>query len=245
MAILTQYMTNMRDLARSLFQFPAPFLRVYPRFWLAAFVILVILDLVSKLAVTHSLNFHLTPYQYPRDSSGISALMDKRDQIDILGDEGKYIKLRLVFNDRFVFGSGPSAPVMGFFLTLFAVCFLILYRWHNPRLGHWLAWLCVFSGAFGNLVDKMFVKSLVNRDWIFSIGPSPGHVSGVVDFVECIWFGWERAATMCIGTNDWNVCPLSFLSWQTWPTFNLADSLIVCGICLLLITMKEEKKASA
>jgi lipoprotein signal peptidase len=62
--------------------------------------------------------------------------------------------------------------------------------------------------------------------------PKPGYISGVVDFVECIWFGWEQFE---------NIPILSFLSWQTWPTFNLADSLIVIGITLLFFQMIQEE----
>ncbi|MDH5657217.1 MAG: signal peptidase II, partial [Spirochaetia bacterium] len=158
----------------------------------------------------------------------MTALRDAEDQYSILGEDGYLIKFRLIFNDRFVFGTGPSAPVLGFFLTFFAIIFLFFYRWHNYNLGHPLSWLFVFSGAAGNLIDKMFVKSLTTRDWTLSIFPKPGHINGVVDFIECIWFGWGAAADIPL---------LGFLAWDTWPSFNIADSLIVVGITLMLFTM--------
>jgi len=57
-----------------------------------------------------------------------------------------------------------------------------------------------------------------------SLTPLEGHVSGVVDFIECIWFGWDSAR----GT------PLFVLSWESWPLFNPADSLITVGMILLI-----------
>jgi lipoprotein signal peptidase len=85
----------------------------------------------------------------------------------------------------------------------------------------------------------MFVKSLLTREWTLSIFPKEGHVSGVVDFVECIWFGWNSMGDVPL---------LGFLAWDTWPSFNLADSLIVVGISIMLFTMnpvlpESDKKA--
>ncbi len=153
------------------------------------------------------------------------------DKIDILGDDGKYIKFRLVFNDRFVFGLGPSLPYIGFFLSFLASCLLLLYRWKNFQLGHPTAWLLVFSGAFGNLIDKLFIKSLETREWLFSLTPKKNYVSGVVDFIECIWFGWDSLGDFFL---------FRFLAMDTWPTFNFADSIIVVGIISLMFTIGSE-----
>ncbi|MCB1324412.1 MAG: signal peptidase II [Spirochaetales bacterium] len=220
-----------------LFTFPVPFLRAFPPVWLALFLSLVSADLISKKLVTESLNFHLSPEQHRLITNPVEsdALLDGRPRIDVLGPDGDWIKLRLVFNDRFVFGAGPSAPVVGFFLTLIATLLLLAYRWHNYDVGHSLAWLFVFSGALGNLIDKMFLKSLASREWVLGLTPRPGHVGGVVDFVECIWFGWDSMR---------DVFGLNWLAWRSWPTFNLADSLIVVGICLLILTMSERRIAS-
>ncbi len=216
---------------RRLFQFPAPFLKVYPPVWLGILVLLVAVDLGTKKIATDNLTFHLAQSQYwlinaPANSD---ALREGHRQYDVLGEDGKLVKFRLVFNDRFVFGLGPSAPILGLFLTGMATLFLILYRWHNPRLGYSAAWLLVFSGAFGNFIDKLFVKSLSTREWVFSLTPEPGHVSGVVDFVECIWFGWDAVRDIFL---------VNILAMPYWPTFNVADSLIVVGIILLLLSLR-------
>jgi signal peptidase II len=222
-------------LVRKLFTFPRPFRSVFPPLWLATFSLLVTIDIVSKKIVTDHLNFNLTYHQlmHVKDVP-LHALVDGMPDIPILGENGNLIRFRLVFNDRFVFGSGPSAPVAGIYLTAAAILFLFFYRWKNEASGHSAAWLLVFSGAVGNLIDKLFVKSVTTREWVFSPGgPQPGHVSGVVDFVECIWFGWSQFE---------DVWGLSWLSWPSWPTFNIADSLIVAGIGLLILTMYSEER---
>lgn len=230
----------MMEEIKHIFDFPKPVLEVYSKKWIIVFVLLVVLDLVSKVWITETLTFRLTEHQLENAVPGkVEALVRGKQQIDILGENGRFIKLSLVFNDRFVFGSGPTAPVLGLFISGFAVIFLVFYRLHNHTFGPSLAWLFVFSGAVGNLIDKMFVKSLETGDWVFSFGPQPNHVSGVVDFVECIWFGWSSAYDMLsftlpvLGTFR----PLAWLAWPSWPTFNLADSLIVVGTILLVLSM--------
>ena len=233
--ILGFHMQKIKNAIFELFKFPVPFNQVYPRYWFLVLLLLVAVDLGSKKLITDHMNFFLSQHQIQdlQLNPTHGSLYDGRDQLDILGENGSLIKLRLVFNDQFVFGLGPSAPRLGFFLTLFAIIFLFFYRWHNYNLGHPLAWLLVFSGAAGNLIDKMFIKSLITREWVFTIFPRKGYVSGVVDFVECIWFGWDRAAELPL---------LGFLSWHSWPSFNFADSLIVVGITIMVFTMnfKEE-----
>lgn len=224
------------NLLKNLIQFPRPLIKTFPLLWIIAFLSLAAADIVSKKMVTDHLRFHLSPQQYginrPPDQATLDAqrkiLVDRPGQVNVLGENGKYIKFRLVFNDRFAFSLGPSVPVLGIVINLLAVIFLFFYRAHNPALGHPLAWLFIFSGAIGNLIDKHFVKSLTTGDWIFSYLPVKGAVTGVVDFVECIWFGWDSGVSL-----------LSFLSWKSWPTFNLADSLVTVGVALLLLTMRK------
>ncbi|MFN3603298.1 MAG: signal peptidase II [Leptonema sp. (in: bacteria)] len=203
------------------------FVEVFPLWWWVALVFIVAFDLLSKKWMTDHLNFYLSYNQLENvKDTPLNALLDGIPYISILGEDGKWIKFRLVFNDRFIFGIGPSMPKVGIFITFFAIVFLFFYRWKQFDFGNPWIWLFIFSGAVGNFIDKLFVKSVENREWFFSFSPKKGYVSGVVDFVEFIWFGWETFA---------NIPILSFLAWETWPTFNLADSLIVVGILLLFI----------
>ncbi len=226
---------------KNIFSFPRPALSVYPKMWIGIFLLLVIVDLASKLWITDVLSFRLTQHQFENAiPEKAQMLVHGVQQINLLGENGRLVKLSLVFNDRFVFGSGPTAPVMGLFISLFAVIFLVFYRLHNPDFGPSTAWLFVFSGAVGNLIDKMFVKSLETGSWVFSFGPRPNHVSGVVDFVECIWFGWTPgydALSFSLPFFREPVRPLAWLAWPSWPTFNIADALIVAGTCMLVGSM--------
>lgn len=224
---------NLIILVKKIFTFDKPFLEIYPLWWISGLILLVVLDLITKKWMTDNLNFYLSSYQFENIKLyKLNALIDGIPYIPVLGEDGKYIKLRLVFNDRFIFGAGPSVPVIGIYLTFFAIIFLFFYRWKNYQFGHSLIWMFIFSGAIGNFIDKLFIKSIETREWVFSLTPKPGYINGVVDFVECIWFGWEIFD---------NIPILSFLSWETWPTFNLADSLIVIGITLLFLTMVLEE----
>ena len=217
------------------------FFKVYHPLWLLFLVLLVALDLGTKKIVTENLNFNLSYDQYQSFMEGEenpAALRDilnteGADQLDILGEKGKYLKFRLIFNDRFIFGIGPNLPYLGFSLSLLATLFLLLYRWFNPYFAHPVAWLFIFSGALGNLIDKMFIKSLSTREWVFSLAPQKGYVSGVVDFVESIWFGWQGFESIFL---------LRFLSMNSWPNFNLADSLISIGLVFLLLTTHKTYK---
>ena len=220
---------------KKLFQFPEPLSKTYPLIWLLPFVLFVSADLLSKKVVTDHLQFYLSPTQQqkyldrlPGGHGKNKAMHEGPQKIDLLGENGGLVKFHLVFNDRFAFSLGPRTPLVGFFISFFAVIFLFIYRAHNPSLGHRYAWLIIFSGAVGNLIDKMFVKSLATREWVFSLLPIKGHVTGVVDFIQCAWFNFDSL----------NFFPLSFLSWEYWPSFNIADSLVTCGIILLLATMR-------
>lgn len=230
--MIQSWLNSMKYL-KKIFSVPLPIRKTFPLIWLLPFLMLIAADLAGKKVITNSLRFHLSPSQLhanqPLSAVARTTLLDRKTKLDILGENGRFIKLRLVFNDRFAFSIGPNNSIFSFFVSFFAIIFLFFYRAHNPFLGHPIAWLAIFSGAIGNLIDKMFVKSLSTGEWMLSLLPVKGHVTGVVDFIECIWFGFA-------GLRDTYI--FSFLAWETWPSFNLADSLVSTGIVLLLFTMK-------
>ena len=219
--------------------FKTPFLKVYSYLWLTSFVLLVSFDLFTKKIATDNLDFHLSYSQmrYVNNDDNNSAwshspINRSSEQTNILGKDGSIIRFRLLFNDRFVFGLGPSVPYLSILITFCATIFLFLYHWFAPNLGYSFAWLLVFSGAMGNLIDKLFIKSLNTREWIFSLAPQEGYVSGVVDFIDCIWFGWENSPA---------IFHFLFLNSDRWPTFNIADSYIVVGMVLLIFSVYTNK----
>ena len=215
-----------------------PWQEIYPIWWLIGCLLLVGLDIGSKKWITNHLNFFLNQDQMRNVSAPAfaenSALANStvadvsKNQVNLIGGNGKIMKLRLVFNDRFIFGLGPNTPIIGFLLTLIATLLLFFVRWLYYR-GNYIAWMLIFAGALGNLTDKMFVKSLLTREWVLSLVSQPNHVQGVVDFFECIWFGIDK----------WqNTFLLEIFAMETWPTFNFADSYIVVGVIVLLINYK-------
>lgn len=233
--------------SKQLLTFPQPLLATFPLWWLLPVLLLVTGDIVSKKVVTNNLRFWLSGPQIeqhrPLTMEEVVRVQSSRPQVDVLGEAGKYIKLRLVFNDRFAFSLGPSNRAFGLVLNLLAIVFLFFYRAHNPDLGHPLAWLSIFAGAIGNYIDKLFLKNLATGSWMFSLTPQRGGIVGVVDFVECIWFDWAWAANACVDLPVLGrTCPLGFFGWPTWPTFNLADSLITCGIAALLVSMLFQRR---
>ena len=227
---------------KQLLNFPQPLLQTFPVWWVIPVVLLVGADLFSKKLVTDNLRFWLSAAQgaqhQPLQMEEITRHRESRSHIDVLGPDGRYIKLRLVFNDRFAFSLGPSNRAVGLLVNLFAIVFLFFYRAHSPGLGSSVAWLAIFAGAIGNYIDKLFLKSLATGSWTFSLTPQRGGVIGVVDFIECIWFDWSWAQQACLNLPVLGrTCPIGFLGWPAWPTFNLADSLISCGIAALLVSM--------
>lgn len=57
---------------------------------------------------------------------------------------------------------------------------------------------------------------------------------GVVDFIDVQWFGWENA-------------PLKVLRMERWPTFNVADAMVVVFgiilICSFIVMIKKAEDA--
>lgn len=108
-------------------------------------------------------------------------------------------------------------PVLFVALPLGVLAFLIRYYLKTSELSALQRWSLagILGGGLGNLTDRIF------------------RPAGVVDFISVKFFGLQNLRGG----------PLAFLSWDRWPTFNLADSFVVIfGILLLITIFRPEKK---
>ena len=127
---------------------------------------------------------------------------------------GEAVRITYVENPGMAFGiSWGSAKIV---LTLLTVCitaalaYVVHTRNDAPRMER-LSYMLIFSGAVGNLIDRMFYGVLY--------GESPLFEGKVVDFLQVdipdiVWFGVE---------------------YTHFPVFNLADSCVSIGVVLMLI----------
>lgn len=181
--------------------FEKKFTEVYKPKYIIAIILGVIADLITKYWVV--MNFS---YNQP---------------VEVLGD---FFRMTLIFNTGFVFGLFQDNAIPSLIATGIAIIFLIFYRWKNPELGNPWGWNLVMMGAFGNFIDKFFVKIPPGGGVRFGFTPGPGEFIGVVDFFD---FDWP-----------------DFLIFQRWPAFNIADSCVSIGLVILIITMHlDEVKA--
>ncbi|MCE9500906.1 MAG: lipoprotein signal peptidase [Leptospira sp.] len=184
--------------------FEKKFLEVVKLPYIAFIISGVVVDLVTKYWVIQTYNAH--------------------DSQSVIGD---FFRMTLTFNTGFVFGFFQNNPGISLVSTGIAIIFLILYRWKNFSLGNAWGWNLVMVGAFGNFIDKFFVKIPPGGGVRFGLRPSmPGEYIGVVDFLD---FDWP-----------------DFLLFSRWPAFNVADSCVSVGLVILIFTMNvEEKKAKS
>ncbi|MCC5814539.1 MAG: lipoprotein signal peptidase [Leptospira sp.] len=183
--------------------FEKKFLEVYKPGYIGAILAGTIVDLISKYWV-------VMVYSY-------------NEPVEVIGD---FFRMTLIFNSGFVFGIFPDNAIPSLVATGVAILFLIGYRWKNHDLGNPWGWNLVMMGAFGNFIDKFFVKAPPGGGVRFGFTPGPGEFIGVVDFFD---FDWP-----------------DFLLFHRWPAFNIADSCVSIGLVILIFTMKldEEKKDS-
>jgi len=128
------------------------------------------------------------------------------------------LSLTYVTNRGAAFGLFPK---LAWLYTLIAVVVvaLILLSYRRLPLDHWLVHLSLglqLGGATGNLVERL-------------------------------WHGWQS----WVADGQWvawvtDFIDLNFWPLQQWPVFNLADSAIVVGSCILaVLLLLEEEPTSA
>jgi signal peptidase II len=134
---------------------------------------------------------------------------------------GQFFCMTLTFNTGFVFGIYQNNSSISIVSTGFAIIFLFCYRWINHDIGNKWGWNLVMVGAFGNFIDKFFIKMPPGGGIKFGFTAGPGQYIGVVDFFD---FDWP-----------------DFLLFHRWPAFNIADSCVSIGLVILIFTMNIEE----
>lgn len=135
--------------------------------------------------------------------------------IPVIGD---FIQICFVENEGMAFGIsfGPAK----IFLSLFSVVAGIGLAWYLTKIRTFSFWvrlgiMFVFTGAVGNLIDRVFYGVIY--------GYAPIFWGRVVDFVQ-------------VDIPDIN---LGFIHYTHFPVFNVADSCVTIGVCVLLLSYKK------
>ena len=123
-----------------------------------------------------------------------------------------HIGIQLSRNLGALFGIGQG--MVGFFATLSiaaAIAIPVWLFWFRAARDVWLTFAlgCVMAGVLGNLYDRL---GMSHELWL---GPGPGAPHALHAVRD--WVLWQ--------VND---------RWR-WPNFNIADSLLVCGVGVLLL----------
>jgi signal peptidase II len=127
----------------------------------------------------------------------------------------KLLKLKLTLNRGAVFGLGAGGRWVFIAVTFIAIAMITTMFWRSSRTRRWLhtALALILAGALGNLYDRIIYG--VDRD--------------MLDLVPELKlpFGWSWPN----GSNE-------IYPW----IFNIADAALVCGVCMILLTLFRNPK---
>lgn len=163
--------------------------------------LLILADQLSKFAVKG----------FPWSDSGGMFL---GQTIPVWGD---FVQICFVENEGMAFGiSFGAAKIL---LSLFSVVASIALLWYLTKIRNFSIWVrigitLVFTGAVGNLIDRVFYGVIYNY--------APLFYGRVVDFVQV----------------DIPDIHFLFLDYKYFPVFNVADSCISIGVVFLLLFYK-------
>jgi len=167
-----------------------------------------------------------------------------------------FLQLRLSLNPGALFGFGPSLGPVFIAASVLALPFVIYIFAHSSpkqRLLH-AALGMILAGAMGNLYDRVFIVADVLRTkdntilFVGSLAPSPPGTIRLRPYAN------SDQTVRFPGPPDCNVrrqgVVRDFIKIQTaiagrelWRwVFNLADSLLVIGVALLLINSLSERR---
>ena len=193
---------------------------------LIVFLILVV-DQVSKIYI--KLNFPLTLY-------GELPLFDL-GWFKLLFIENKGMAWGATINDFIPFISERNGKL---FLTLFrmvAVTFIFYWLYNSIKQNAnkllVISLSLILAGAIGNIIDSVFYGYLFTNSYynIAQFSPGNGYESffygHVVDMLQFPMFSWEWPHWIPYFGGE------SFTFFE--PVFNIADSAISIGVCILLV----------
>lgn len=172
-------------------------------------LLLILIDQASKFLV----HFYMEP-GFP-------------GQIVLLGD---WLKLHYVLNPGMAFGMQLGHEYGKLFLTLFrlvAMCVIAWYLVHlavrNASRTLLVSLSLILAGAVGNVIDSTFYGVWFGNAPVGS--PTPWFHGQVIDMIFVDF--WEGFLP------DW--IPVFGGQYYSTPIFNIADSCIFIGVCIILI----------
>jgi signal peptidase II len=129
--------------------------------------------------------------------------------IPIFGD---VLRLETSLNEGALFGFGQGGQPVFIAMSVFAAISIVGWLWYGRGIEDrrlTLALGCVTGGIFGNLYDRLGLPGL---KWNY---PS------------------DRVGEPVAAVRDWIHFQIPAISFD-FPLFNVADSLLFCGVCFLL-----------
>lgn len=165
-------------------------------------IALIILDQWSKQAIRSYFGVINSPDSF---------IVSNFNNIRILGD---FLQFTYVENEGMAFGISFGAGKV--FLSLFSIIASVALMYYLLKLRDFSNWvrigvMFIFTGAFGNLIDRVFYGVIFNYSSIF--------YGRVIDFIQ-------------VDIPDVHIFNVHYTSF---PIFNVADSCVTIGVTFLLI----------
>ncbi len=160
--------------------------------------ILIIFDHFTKFAVK---GFNFLGYQHQGYYYG--------EQVPVIGT---FLQWTYIENPGMAFGIefGWGKIFLSLFSIIASVALaVIIHRIRAYHIGIRIGFMLVFSGAVGNLIDRVFYGVIY--------GEAPLFYGKVVDFIQV------------------DIPDIAFLGWTHFPVFNIADSCVTVGVVFLIL----------
>lgn len=128
-------------------------------------------------------------------------------------------------NEGALFGLGQGLTMAFAALSLFAAAAIVLWLFWGRAAISWaltIALALIMAGIFGNLYDRLGLPGLT---WNWQMHPI-------------------RAGQPVYAVRDWLLFTVPIIH-RDWPVFNIADSMLVTGACLLFVHLWRTKNQTA